>query len=208
MNLAEKAGIVTVDGTYGCGCPWKLNGPPQCPVHTPRTDNVLKIGPLELEASGDYLILLRDEFRSGYECVTCNGIGSWRCLNCMGSGKSMVSKDARCSACEGRGTVLCEHCKGKGVVEGGLVIPEDRQNEPTTGTIVSCGPDVKRYANGQAIMFPSYAGHQLKLGGETPEGEEKEYLVVIMHESEAICKVRGHLELRRLKKKLAAHTTA
>ncbi|SRR5258706_131208 len=171
-------------------------------------DNVLRIGPLELEASGDYLILLRDEFRSGYECTFCLGKGEIKCDNCSGSGLSLLNKDARCSRCAGAGTTLCPECKGKTVVEGGIVIPEDRQNEPTTGTIMSCGPDVKCHENGQAIMFPSYAGHQLKLGGETPEGEEKEYLVVIMHESEAICFVRGHLEMRRLKKKLAAHTTA
>jgi len=171
-------------------------------------DNVLRIGPLELEASGDYIILLRDEFRSGYECTFCLGKGEIKCENCFGSGRSIVNVDTLCLLCRGGGTLLCPECKGKTVIEGGIVIPEDRQNEPTTGTIVSCGPDVKRHENGVSIMFPSYAGHQLKLGGETPDGEEKEYLVVIMHESEAICRVRGHLELRRLKKKVAAHTTA
>ncbi len=171
-------------------------------------DNVLRIGPLELEASGDYLILLRDEFRSGYECTFCLGQGEVKCEGCAGTGRSLLTEDGRCPICHGHKTKVCPLCNGKTVVEGGIVIPEDRQNEPTTGTIISCGPDVKRHENGISIMFPSYAGHQLKLGGETPEGEEKEYLVVIMHESEAICRVRGHLELRRLKKKLAAHTTA
>jgi co-chaperonin GroES (HSP10) len=174
----------------------------------PETDNVLRVGPLELEASGDYLILLRDEFRSGYECTFCLGQGQIKCDGCSGTGRSLIVKDGRCPRCEARGVITCPLCNGKTVVEGGIVIPEDRQNEPTTGAICSCGPDVIRYTNGQSVMFPSFAGHQLKLTGDTPEGEEREYLVVIMHESEVICRVKGHLELRRLKKKVAAHTTA
>jgi co-chaperonin GroES (HSP10) len=172
------------------------------------SENVLKVGPLELEASGDYLILLRDEFRSGYECPACDGKGVIVCDSCRGSGGSLVVKEGRCAKCRGDRDIPCPECKGKGVIEGGLVIPEDRQSEPTTGTIVSRGPKAILYEIGGSVLFPNYAGHQLKLGGETPTGEEKEYLVVIMHESEVICKVTGHLELRRLKKKVAAHTTA
>src|SRR5467141_1171362 len=80
--------------------------------------NVLKIGPLELEASGDYIILLRDEFRSGYECQRCLGLGEEKCENCAGSGRSMVVKDGRCVRCEGTGNIACVHCGGKGVEEG------------------------------------------------------------------------------------------
>jgi co-chaperonin GroES (HSP10) len=171
--------------------------------------NTLKVGPLGLEAFHDYIVVVRDEFRSGYECTACEGEGENRCPSCLGAGRSLVTTGARCSMCSGRGKVVCEDCKGKGVVKGGIHIPDNKQNEPTTGTIVSCGPDVKLLSNGQSVMFPSYAGHQLELGGEDPEtGEEKKYLVVICHETEVICKVSGHLELRRLKKKVAASTTA
>jgi co-chaperonin GroES (HSP10) len=194
-----------------CGCPSCRQAREQFTAAAARDkepSNILKVGPLELEAAGDYIILLRDEFRSGYECPKCEGEGVIRCDSCGGTGRSLVVKDGRCTQCMGNKSMACPDCGGKGVVAGGLVIPEDRQNEPTTGTIVSMGPEVSRYGVGNSVMFPSYAGHQLKLTGETPEGEEREYLVVVMHQTEIICHCRGQLELRRLKKKVAASTTA
>ena len=171
-------------------------------------DNVLRIGPLELEASGDYLILLRDEFRSGYECRTCNGSGETPCVFCGGTGNSPLTTDSFCTMCEGRKTQVCPSCKGKTVEEGGIVVPDNKKNLPTTGTIVSTGPNVKYLRRQQEVMFPNYAGHQLELSAVDLEGNEIDINICIMHESEVICKCRGHLELRRLKKKIAAFTTA
>ena len=108
------------------------------------TSNVLNLGGLTLEASGDRIIVVEDEFKSGYECLTCEGVGSLVCENCNGTGKSSISKDARCSQCQGRKSVVCPECNGKTVVKGGIVVPEASERRPTTGTIVSLGPDQKQ----------------------------------------------------------------
>lgn len=106
--------------------------------------NVLKLGALTMEAFNDRLLVIEDEFRSGYECPDCVGkkkikspeLEELVCENCNGDGKSVISKEARCSRCKGTGRTLCPTCKGKG---GVIVVAQASERRPTTGTVVSVG---------------------------------------------------------------------
>lgn len=77
---------------------------------------------VSLEAIADKIIILVDPYTSGYECK-----------NCQGTGK-VASK-----VVEGA-TSTCDDCKGKGKT---LEIPQSAQSMPSTGVIVSCGPNTR-----------------------------------------------------------------
>lgn len=168
--------------------------------------NLLKMGGLSLEAHADRLIVVRDEFRSGYECATCTGRGVVACENCKGTGVSVVAANARCSRCKGGKTVICPECEGKQVMEGGIVVPDSSKREVTTGTIVSVGPEVTKFKRGDSILFTSFTGHELDLNAYELDGTEVKVAIVIMRESEPLAKVSGHLELRRVKRSAAVAT--
>lgn len=170
--------------------------------------NVLNLGGLTLEASGDRIIVVEDEFKSGYECGMCGGDGELVCENCNGSGKSSISKDARCSQCQGRKKIVCPECKGKTVVEGGLVVPEASVRRPTTGTIVSIGHDVTRFERAQSVIYTSFCGHVFELNAFDLAGREIVIVIRVIQESDILAKVSGHLELRRVKKSAAVGTAA
>jgi co-chaperonin GroES (HSP10) len=170
--------------------------------------NVLNLGGMTLEASADRIIVVEDEFKSGYECLTCEGVGSLVCENCNGTGKSSISKDARCSQCQGRKSVVCPECKGKTVVEGGIVVPEASIRRPTTGTVVSTGPDVKRFERGQSVIYTSFSGHVFELNAYDMSGREIVIVIRVIQESDILAKVSGHLELRRVKKSAAVGSAA
>ena len=82
-------------------------------------DNVIYLGAAGFEANGHRMIVLQDEYRSGFECLKCNASGEIECNNCKGSGTSLVVKDAKCSACNGRGKSVCPECKGHGKLSKG-----------------------------------------------------------------------------------------
>jgi co-chaperonin GroES (HSP10) len=202
--------------------------------------NVLKLGALTMEAFNDRLIVIEDEFRSGYECTVCFGKtkvpcgkcgakGFALCDNCRGSGQSMLAPGARCTLCSGAGkllcdacngakTVACESCAGRGVVEGGLVIPEASERRPTTGVVVSTGWMVNsRLAKlfslftgkqiikrGESLIYTSFSGHVYEL--ELPDDEI--VVIRVLQYSDILAKVGGHLELRRVKKAAALGSAA
>lgn len=170
--------------------------------------NVLNLGGMTLEAAADRIIVVEDEFKSGYECSMCEGAGTLICENCNGSGKSSISKDARCSKCQGRKNIVCPECKGKTVVEGGLVVPEASVRRPTTGTIVSVGPDVKRFERAQSVIYTSFSGHVFELNAFDLAGREIVIVIRVIQESDILAKVSGHLELRRVKKSAALGSAA
>lgn len=136
--------------------------------------NEFKIGPLAFSGFGDRVLIEQDAFVSGYECPDCGG-----------SGKSKLNVE-----------VTCKSCGGKGVREGGIIIPDESQRKPTTGTIVSTGPDCKYLKPGQAVLFSSYAGHTIDL-------DRAGFRVVlrILHEGEVLCLMEGHLDLKTVRGK-------
>lgn len=145
-------------------------------------------GAVAFEALGDRVLIREDKFRSGYECKSCGGDGSLLCEGCHGKGKSRINPSARCSECQGSGRIVCRECSGKG---GLLEIPEVAERRPSTGTVVSVGPDCKTLAEGDSVLYSNFAGHAVHLKpGDT------ETVMRILHEKEVLCKVSGHVDLR------------
>lgn len=95
---------------------------------------------ISLMAVEDKIIVMFDDYKSGYECKDCKGAGLITgCVTCDNTGKDRFKQE--CKACRGAGDKFkrqCPTCKGKG---GILVIPETAKSLPTTGVVVSMGPD-------------------------------------------------------------------
>jgi hypothetical protein len=171
--------------------------------------NILKLGVLTMEAFNDRMLVVEDEFRSGYECPDCVGkkkikspeLEELVCESCDGSGKSIISKEARCSACRGSGRTLCATCQGKG---GVIVVAEASERRPTTGTVVSIGEEVHGIERGESVIYTSFSGHVYDL--ELPGGET--IVIRVIQKPDILAKVSGHLELRRVKKSQAVGTAA
>lgn len=156
-------------------------------------DNKFELGDLKFEALGDRIIIKEDEFKSGYECEACTGSGAVACSGCAGSGKSAVVAGARCSQCEGGGTQLCPLCQGRG---GLLVAPETAQRRPTSGVIVSAGAKVQDLKVGDSVLYSNFAGYVVDL-----DRAGQQVVLRILHETEVLTKLEGHLQLRNLRYK-------
>ena len=178
---------------------------PEIDLESALKTNVLKLGSMELEAHSDRIIVVQDDFVSGYECLTCKGKQEIACDNCEGSGKSVIVKDGKCSKCQGRKAIVCPTCSGKG---GVLIIPQNAERRPTTGEILSIGPGVKNFKRGESVIYPSFAGHVWDLTAIDIHGHEVTVVVVCLREDEVLAKVSGHLELRRVRKSAAMSTAA
>lgn len=205
--------------------------------------NWIKLGTLEMEATGSKLIVVQDEFHSGYECTTC-GAKDIRmisqseqrsvvvCSECGGKGyhdKMMIDQGDeyvkfKCSHCEGKGWLVCPACNGTGTYEGGLAHSQDSERRPTTGTIVSVGwmldpsnwyarlrrwfKGAVTYRRGDSVIYPSFAGDFFDLEAADVNGNDVKVTIGILSETDVIARVRGHLELRRVKSRKALHTAA
>lgn len=185
--------------------------------------NWIKLGTLEMEATGEKMIVIQDEFRFGTECTAC-GAKDIRmisqteqrsvveCPDCLGSGRvrKAGNKDltVKCSTCEARGWVVCPACNGTGTEAGLIAHPQDRERRPTTGMIVSKGDRVTKYNRGDSIIYPSYCGDFWTLEAEDIHGQQVTVVIGIISENDAIARVKGHLELRRVKSRKALHTAA
>lgn len=167
--------------------------------------NVITLGHAGFEAHADRLIVLQDDYRSGYECEECGGGGEVTCENCAGSGISAIVKNGRCAGCEGRKVQLCPECNGKG---GVLVVPENAERRPTTGTVVSLGDDVKKFERGDKVLYPSFAGHAFDLTAKDRENRDVTATLVILRDGEILAKMHGTLEQRKVRKSAALHTAA
>lgn len=181
--------------------------------------NWIKLGTLEMEATGSKLIVVQDEFHSGYECTTCRGqnvksieggeagrtASTITCPDCEGTGKSRIVPDAMCTHCHRKGWIICPECGGKG---GVIVFSQDSERRPTTGTVVSIGEDVKKYLRGNSVIYPSFAGDFFDLEAVDVNGQDVKVTIGILSENDIIARVRGHLELRRVKGRKALHTAA
>ena len=128
--------------------------------------------------NGDTVIILEDEFKSSYDCKTCDGTGEVikNCLKCDGSGKGGgittvehgINKTSysECNKCDGKGSWLipCTDCNGKGAL---LEIPDQAKARPTSGKIVAVGPDVKFSAIYDRVAYSGYTGHLIPFKGNT-----------------------------------------
>lgn len=182
-------------------------------------NNVIWIGAAGFEADNDKLIILQDTYRSGYECQTCfdenkhtlegREVSTVSCLECHGEGRRPKAGNAdltvKCSECGGQGWKVCPECKGKG---GSIVMPEKEKGRPTTGTIVSIGPEVKNRKLGDKVIYPSFAGHAYDLTAVTRQGKQVEVVLVILRDSEILSRMYGTLEQNQVKRSAALHTVA
>jgi co-chaperonin GroES (HSP10) len=154
-----------------------------------------EVGAIKFAAFGDRLLISEDEFKSGYECRTCNGDGKIECPACRGAGSRPRKRgdeivEVKCSDCEGAKRITCPECNGKG---GILVVPDVSQRRPSTGQVVSVGDRVKYFKVGDNVLYSNFAGHAMDL-----ERAGSKLVVRILHESEILASVQGHLELRNV----------
>ena len=166
---------------------------------------------------------------SAVECQECHGKGS-----ITKDREGLEPLIVRCNWCKGKGWVPCPACEGK---RGIVVFAQQDEKSPTTGTIVSVGEKIfcancngtglisrdadtivcswcsgtggsKKYRRGESIIYPSFAGHFWELEAVDIYGNDVHVVVGVLREDEIITRVRGHLELRRVKKSVALHTAA
>jgi hypothetical protein len=162
-----------------------------------RDKNIYMAADVGFEAKFDKILVLEDEFRSGYECEPCDATGLVKCPECEGSGHSFVNVAIICKICNGAKTITCPTCAGKKEI---IVIPEVAQRRPTTGQVVSIGREVKTYKRGQFVLYPSFCGEVMDLSGLDELGRETKIVVRFLKEKETISRVYGHMELRRVRK--------
>lgn len=189
-------------------------------IATNFDENVIWIGAAGFEAHADRLIILQDDYRSGFECKTCldegkrtvNGreVSTVPCEDCHGTGKRPKAGNAqlsvKCSDCDGEGWRVCPDCGGKG---GAIVIPDKEKGKPTTGTIVSIGPEVKQlWKRGDKCIYPSFAGHAYDLEGVDQKNKVVKVTLVILRDSEILSRMWGALEQNQVKRSAALHTVA
>ena len=126
-----------------------------------------------LRAIGHRILVLEDEFKSGYECKDCGGTGhtDMQCSYCKGTGMFRGLPDlGACPDCQvgtyaerkSFGYVLCPTCKGK---SGVLVIPDDAKRRPCTGKILSRGSLVTEFEVGTRVMYTNYTGTDFEIQG-------------------------------------------
>ena len=148
-----------------------------------NVDNAVFIvqGGIALEAVEDKIIIMLDPFRTGYECKTCGGSGVLVvCPKCKGHGKDRF--DQLCPVCKGEPNKLsgekCPDCKGVGSL---LVIPEIAKSLPTSGRIVSKGPECKKVKIGERYLFGVHVGYFLPF--------RRNILLRCMREHEILCRI-------------------
>lgn len=151
----------------------------------PNIIGLVELG-VGLEAVGDNILVLIDSYRSGYECTVCKGTGKLhRVSRCVCDPEIEDSRldfprgsrnrfGAECETCHGSylemrvdDVVTCGKCDGKGAT---LVIPENAKSLPTTGIILSIGPEVTRKGielNKRVVCTP-HSGVFLPMKGNIP----------------------------------------
>lgn len=149
---------------------------------TANSSNVLELTDLNigLKAANGNIFVLIDHYRSGYECPTCHGIGKMReitscvCDNPENEfGPGVRNRfGAACEACMGDylskrvdKEVTCPNalCKDGHI----LHIPDKAKILPTTGIIMSVGPDVKYAEINNRVVFGGQSGTFLPMRGNT-----------------------------------------
>lgn len=158
---------------------------PSTILNTTQEDNIIFIvaGKLGLEAIEDKILILIDKFKSGYECKDCNETGIYVGCDCVRRGTEGVNSNGKsCTfreACQRQeiGTT-CRTCKGTGST---IVMPENARAIPTSGVIVSAGPNCKTRKIGERVLFGAHTGYYLPFKGAAK--------IRCMREDEPLCKI-------------------
>ena len=199
---------------------------PEIDLQSALETNWIKFGTFEMEAHGDRVIVIQDDFRFGTECLTCRAkdirtiSGGYdgrqasviECPECKGVKRVHKAGNTtlmvNCSECGAQGWIVCPDCKGTGAEAGLITHPQAREERPTTGQILSVGPRVKEFQRGESVIYDTYSGQGFTLNGPDVNGNDVQVTFVILREDECKARVRGHLELRRVKRRAAFHTAA
>jgi co-chaperonin GroES (HSP10) len=152
-------------------------------VKKPNCYTIIETGkaPFILEALGDRLIIQEDKFKTGYECKACEGEGyipDIACSFCVGRGLPAGFEDVNGTACRlcyglergtqglhhGKGCKTCDICNGRGA---SIVIPQESVRRPTSGVIMSVGPDVNNHnlSIGTRVIYAIFAGTAIEFKG-------------------------------------------
>ena len=138
-------------------------------------------GKIALKADYDKIVILLDKFKTGFECKSCGGEGTFeQCPRCLGEGKDRFGQI--CGVCHGEPANIigkqCPDCRGIGT---SIVIPESAKAIPTSGIIVSLGPDCKTRKIGDRVLFGAHTGYMLPFKGNVK--------LRIMREHEPLCSI-------------------
>lgn len=168
------------------------------------THNELDAAVRSMEAYGDRIVVLQDEYKSGRECVKCEGKGHLNviCPYCKGTKQFKGKGDGECPDCtigsgplsKTLGHVPCDLCSGQGT--SSIIVPEDSEKRPTTGVITSVGwlcdfmktpegfvpkPPNERMKTGDRVIFTNFSGNVYELGSA-----KKKFVVRILKEAEVL----------------------
>jgi co-chaperonin GroES (HSP10) len=150
---------------------------------------------IAIESLFDRVVIVEDKFRSGYECITCNGLKHTgvQCKYCKGTtfhkGKPENGACPDCSTGGGPlarslGYEICPSCKGTG--SSSIVMPEEKEDtRPTIGTIQSIGSLVKTVQVGDRVGYTNFSGHIFDIG------RKDKIKIRILKESEILFRLHG-----------------
>lgn len=152
-------------------------------VYFDKDENYVYIvkGKIAIKADYDKIVILLDKFKTGFECKVCAGAGTLEaCPRCAGSGKDRFQQI--CPSCYGDNTKFqgqtCTACHGIGT---SIVIPESAKAIPTSGIVVSIGPECKFRKVGDRVLFGAHTGYMLPFKGNVK--------LRIMREHEPLCSI-------------------
>ena len=148
-----------------------------------NVENVIFIvgGKLGLEAIGNKILILIDKFKSGYECKDCNETGIYIACECTRRGTFGLKESGKvCHYREACARQIvgetCKTCNGTGST---LKIPETARAIPTSGVIVSVGPETTKRKIGERVLFGAHTGYFLPFKGNAK--------IRCMREDEPLC---------------------
>jgi hypothetical protein len=171
-NLGELIGRQAIDAVKG-----------QKNVYFDKEQNYVYIvkGKIAIRADYDKIVILLDKFKTGFECKDCEGLGVLEhCPKCGGKGQTRFGEV--CPSCYGDATkfanTTCALCRGIGT---SIVIPESAKAIPTSGIVVSVGPNCKFRQIGDRVLFGAHTGYMLPFKGNVK--------LRIMREHEPLCSI-------------------
>ncbi len=145
-------------------------------------------GKIAVEAVEDKILVLLDKFKTGYECKTCDGTGILKkCPSCDGASFDRFKQPCKeCQISKENGIFSsipypreCDRCKGIGA---SIIVPETTKGMPTSGLIVSLGPQCKHRALGERVLFGAHVGYYIPFKGNVRLRAMREHeIICLMH---------------------------